>query len=627
MKNKWILHLLLALFILQTSIFTAIPANAQANIHLNIDAVNNSLFPQMELNLSVSDTQGFPVKGLTEGNFSVTEDSQPVSGVVVIPAQNIQQPLAFVLVIDTSGSMGGSSTPTPLQNAIQAAKAFIDALSPQDQVALIAFADQVALVQDLTADKTIVHNALDTLKPSGNTALYDALVKAVDTLKNRSERRVIVLLTDGVDSGVGQFTFDDAVNEAARWAVPVYPIGFGSVDKSELEKLASLTGGAAQIQPNSSTLQAAFQVVLGILREQYVLRYTSSLPADGKEHELVVKLDYQGWHVEQSRKFVAQPSELKITLPGFSEGQVIGGMVRFAPEIVSPGPMAELNILIDGQVLTNVLATPFEYAWDSTTVTPGEHEFTFNAKDIADNTGQATIHMNIQPPIIVQIEKPTQGETLSGKTVLIANVTAFSKVASVQFLIDSKPLQTLDSSPYEVEWNLSGVPSGPHTIEVIATDVNGFSARSSLDIKVALQKGSGMLWLALLVILAAVALILPLSLRRRRASGSKASGAVSSLGSGTVLVELEGMNPQSTWPLSAGEIRLGRKRDENDIHLKGLSASRCHAVIRFQEGGHVIFSLNPGNPVYVNDSPVQQQALGAGDVLRMGESIFRYEQR
>ncbi|MFH1906306.1 MAG: VWA domain-containing protein [Chloroflexota bacterium] len=627
MKNKWILHLLLALFILQTSVFTAIPANAQANIRLNIDAVNNSLFPQIELNLSVSDTQGFPVKGLTEGNFSVTEDGQPVSGVVVIPAQNIQQPLAFVLVIDTSGSMGSSSTPTPLQNAIQAAKAFIDTLSPQDQVALIAFADQVTLVQDLTADKTIVHNALDTLKPSGNTALYDALVEAVDTLKNRSERRVIVLLTDGVDSGVGQFTFDDAVNEAARWAVPVYPIGFGSVDKSELEKLASLTGGAAQIQPNSSTLQAAFQVVLGILREQYVLRYTSSLPADGKEHELVVKLDYQGWHVEQSRKFVAQPSELKITLPGFSEGQVIGGLVRFAPEIVSPGPMAELNILIDGQVLTNVLATPFEYAWDSTTVTPGEHEFTFNAKDIAGNTGQATIHLNIQPPIIVQIEKPAQGETLSGKTVLTANVTALSKVASVQFLIDSKPLQTLDSPPYEVEWNLSSVPSGPHTIEVIATDVNGFSARSSLDIKVALQKGSGMLWLALLVILAAVALILPLSLRRRRASVIKASGAASSLGSGTVLVELEGMNPQRTWPLSAGEIQLGRKRDENDIHLKGLSASRRHAVIRFQEGRHTIFSLNPGNPVYVNDSPVQQQALGAGDVLRMGESIFRYEQR
>jgi pSer/pThr/pTyr-binding forkhead associated (FHA) protein len=148
-----------------------------------------------------------------------------------------------------------------------------------------------------------------------------------------------------------------------------------------------------------------------------------------------------------------------------------------------------------------------------------------------------------------------------------------------------------------------------------------------LDIEVALQKGSGMLWLALQVILIAVALIIPLSLRRRRASGSKASGAVSSLGSGTVLVELEGMNPQSTWPLSAGEIRLGRKRDENDIHLKGLSASRCHAVIRFQEGRHVIFSLNPENPVYVNDSPVQQQALGAGDVIRLGESIFRYEQR
>jgi len=627
MKRRWIPQLLSSMLILQTLILTVIPAKAQAGIRLNIDAINNDLFPQIELNLSISDAQGFPVKGLTEENFSITEDSQPVSDIVVIPAQNVQQPLAFTLVIDTSGSMGGSSTPTPLQNAVQAAKAFINTLSSQDQVALVAFADQVTLVQDLTTDRTLVRNALDTLKPNGNTALYDAVVQAVDILKNRSERRVIVLLTDGVDSGIGQFTFDDAVNEAARWAVPVYPIGFGSVDKSELEKFAFLTGGAAQIQPDSSTLQAAFQVVLGILREQYVLRFISSLPADDKEHELIVNLDYQGWHVEQSHQFIAKPSELTITLPGVSDGQVVGGTIRFAPEIVSPGPISELNILIDGQILANVLAKPYEYVWDSTIVMSGEHDFTFIAKDIAGNTGQVTVHLNIQPPIIIEIEKPTQGETLSGKTFITVNVIALSKVASVQFLIDNKPLQTLTSSPYEVEWNLSGVPSGSHTIEVIATDVNSFSARSSLDIEVALQKGSGMFWLALLAILVALALIIPIAFRRRHASGPKVSNATPSQGLSYVLVELEGMNPQKIWPMSEGEIRFGRKRDENDIHLKGLSASRFHAVIRFQEGCYIIFSLNPENPVYVNDSPIQQQALKIGDIIRMGDSMFRYEQR
>ena len=86
------------------------------------------------------------------------------------------------------------------------------------------------------------------------------------------------------------------------------------------------------------------------------------------------------------------------------------------------------------------------------------------------------------------------------------------------------------------------------------------------------------------------------------------------------------MSPNQTWPISTDEVRLGRKRDENDIPLKGLSASRHHAVIRCIQGEYVIFTLNPKNPVIVNDQPViDQQILHNGDLIRAGETVLRFE--
>ena len=87
------------------------------------------------------------------------------------------------------------------------------------------------------------------------------------------------------------------------------------------------------------------------------------------------------------------------------------------------------------------------------------------------------------------------------------------------------------------------------------------------------------------------------------------------------------MNPNQVWNLSpVHEIRLGRKRDANDIPLKGGTASRQHALIRFQAGQYVVYNLKPVNPVFVNGQPInQQQALRPNDVIQLGESTFQFQ--
>ena len=91
------------------------------------------------------------------------------------------------------------------------------------------------------------------------------------------------------------------------------------------------------------------------------------------------------------------------------------------------------------------------------------------------------------------------------------------------------------------------------------------------------------------------------------------------------LHELQGHDPGKIWPLGA-EMRLGRKRDENDIHIKGRSASRRMAIIRADQNGYTLYNLSPNNPAVVNGTPVAQQiVLRHGDLVQLGESQFKFE--
>ena len=436
--------------------------------------------------------------------------------------------------------------------------------------------------------------------------------------------RIIILLTDGVNT-VNGLTFDQAVNETQNSGVPIYPIGFGAIDKTKLQDLATLTGGSVQIQPDPSTLVSAFATVLQILHEQYLLSFYSSLLADGAEHNLKVTVDFQGWHEELSHQLIAHIGQVAVSLPGYQEGQVIGGNVNFAPAWTAPSPsIAQLDISIDGKSVTSITAAPFEYTWNSTSTAPGQHSFTFTVKDTAGNTGQQSINLQVQPPVQVQLAQPLDGATITGKNTLIANVTALGSVNKVEFMVDGQEIGTVTSAPYQLDWDPGNLPAGRHVISVKVTDMQNFSADTQATVNVAIKQGLDILWIAVLVVLAVAAVMIPLSLRKRKQFGQ--SGVVEPVLPGqAALYELEGLSPGKVWPLGSQNVRLGRKQDENDIILKGLKASRRHAVIRIEQNQYLIESISPNNPILVNEVAMQQHILCPGNIIRLGETLLRFE--
>ncbi|RYD30146.1 MAG: VWA domain-containing protein, partial [Verrucomicrobiaceae bacterium] len=115
--------------------------------------------------------------------------------------------LAMVLVIDKSGSMQGA----PMALARQAAKASVELLGAQDQVAVIAFDGAPQLVSEMrrASERDAIQAAIDTIQEAGGTDLYSAMEMGKQILDNTTAKiKHMICLTDGQteDRGFGSLT-------------------------------------------------------------------------------------------------------------------------------------------------------------------------------------------------------------------------------------------------------------------------------------------------------------------------------------------------------------------------------------------------------------------------------------
>ncbi|MFZ1553398.1 MAG: VWA domain-containing protein [Anaerolineae bacterium] len=283
----------------------ALPAAAEEPITLRIDRTDAAAYPQVAVELTIRNDFGVPVPKLGAAAFDVREDRQPTSCTVtdVAPFVNPNVQLTVALAVDVSGSMAGAK----LRDAQEAARRFLDRLSTQDSVALIAFAGRIDLnsvdptrEQTFSTDKTALYTTIDGLQAKGATPLHDAAFKAVQWVALQpAGNRVVLLFTDGKEEkaagGGSQVANEDsAVREANRAGVPIFTIGLGAdADEAYLKRVALETGGTYQHAAQSSELVQLFRNVSDLLKQQYRVTYTSSVPADGQTHtvQVMVKVD------------------------------------------------------------------------------------------------------------------------------------------------------------------------------------------------------------------------------------------------------------------------------------------------------------------------------------------------
>ncbi len=111
------------------------------------------------------------------------------------------RPRDFVVVFDTSASMGASDGSTRLQHGIEAVDTALGALRPGDRVALVTTGAQTLVRVGLTEDHGRVREVLGTLTPEGGSQGAAAALRIADAICRAGEDGSIVLVSDlvGVD--------------------------------------------------------------------------------------------------------------------------------------------------------------------------------------------------------------------------------------------------------------------------------------------------------------------------------------------------------------------------------------------------------------------------------------------
>jgi len=215
---------------------------------------------------------------LTRDDIVVLEDGVPQQ---VDVFQEAVLPVTFVLALDASGSMKKSAT-----QAQDAAREFITAMRPEDELATMLFATKTNLVHPPTKERQKALDAVGNYVADGGTALYDALYESLTQLDKIQGRRVVVVVTDGRDenapsTGPGSLrTWDEVVEKVQQTEAAVYAVGIGTnVDRDRLHQIAALSGGAAYFPKDVTTLAGDYQRILDELRRRYVIGYQSTNPA------------------------------------------------------------------------------------------------------------------------------------------------------------------------------------------------------------------------------------------------------------------------------------------------------------------------------------------------------------
>lgn len=173
------------------------PTEAAGGLHAIRVRVN-----LVEVGANVILANGDPARGLTGSDFRLFEDGAEQK-IDYFDAST--QPAHLALVIDVSPSVLRES-----EDMKQSARMLVEALSPQDEIAVAEFSAHTYLLLPFSRDRAELERAISSVDvrklfpDTGGSNIYEAVyLVASELFRDRTGRKAVILLTDGQDSGLG----------------------------------------------------------------------------------------------------------------------------------------------------------------------------------------------------------------------------------------------------------------------------------------------------------------------------------------------------------------------------------------------------------------------------------------
>jgi tight adherence protein B len=242
---------------------------AQTEGELRIEAVDAREFPTVVATVTPPPELYGVVP--TPAELSVLEDGVDRPAVAQILTD---EPLEVMLVIDTSGSMRGDALASAQDAAIQ----FIDRMPPTTRFGVMGFGNEPEVVSEFSDDRDAARTAVAGLEATGETALYDAVLTALDQFAVGDDARpFIVLLSDGGDT-VSTATLDEATEALDETGVGLYAVSLQTdeTDLTPLETLTEVTAGRVVAAEDTAELAEVYDQIADELVNQLTVRFTSA---------------------------------------------------------------------------------------------------------------------------------------------------------------------------------------------------------------------------------------------------------------------------------------------------------------------------------------------------------------
>jgi len=285
-----------------------------------------------------------PIAGLASADFEVIDNGVP-QAVDAVTIEDV--PFSVLLALDASESMAGA----PLKDLKAAAAAAVESLRDADRAAVLTFSEELRHPADWLPKGPALTRAIDGVRASGATALFDAAFAALMLRDPEPGRRALILVfSDGDDTSSwlpATAAFDkaarsdaviysvsagwsrygsanlDGVNVRSPYATPRLPsgpagtrrtLGFRSgirlspgaplIEQSPfLPELAQRTGGEALNVETTGKLREAFERIIMEFRSRYLLTYTPRGVDTPGWHRLEVKVKGQRATVQARRGY------------------------------------------------------------------------------------------------------------------------------------------------------------------------------------------------------------------------------------------------------------------------------------------------------------------------------------
>ncbi len=274
-----------------------------------IDLRNNNFRAASELvttAVTVRDAEGRLVTTLQQGDFTIEEDGVP-QPITQFTTERV--PVSLALALDISDSMRGQR----MADARGALANFLDKLlAVDDEAALLGFNHETRMLGPWTTERGGMRIKLDEIRPTGGTALYDAIDVSLPLFESRMHpRAAILLVSDGADTA-SDTTPTQLKQKLVRSDVFLYAIGIDSLDARNstrinpftLQELTSQGGGYTEIIRSAAELGPATERIAEELNHQYMIGYSPATRGDGKLHTVRVKVSNPAYRVRARRGVV-----------------------------------------------------------------------------------------------------------------------------------------------------------------------------------------------------------------------------------------------------------------------------------------------------------------------------------